>query len=121
MLVVIENGYGKRIRVSEIRRTKPGAVGVKVSKVPVAAALVVEADDDLLIATALGKIERVTVAPIPIGRRPNRKRGAISKGVRIVRLEPGGRVAQVASTRGVETASAARGGPGPTGRLGEGR
>ena len=89
MLVVIENGYGKRIRVSEIRRTKPGAVGVKVSKVPVAAALVVEADDDLLIATALGKIERVTVAPIPIGRRPNRKRGAISKGVRIVRLEPG--------------------------------
>ena len=29
MLVVIENGYGKRIRVSEIRRTKPGAVGVK--------------------------------------------------------------------------------------------
>jgi DNA gyrase/topoisomerase IV subunit A len=60
LLVVTEDGYGKRIPVDEIVRTKGrDTVGVKVSNHPIPAALVVDRlDSDVVIATKAAKIER---------------------------------------------------------------
>jgi tRNA A37 threonylcarbamoyladenosine synthetase subunit TsaC/SUA5/YrdC len=66
-LVVTEDGYGKRIPVDEIVRTKGrDTVGVKVSNHPIPAALVVDRlDSDVVIATKAAKIERLSLASIP--------------------------------------------------------
>jgi len=103
VLVVSEDGYGKRVPVDEIRRTKGRNVtGVNLSRVPIAAALVVDrTDGEVVLMTANGKIQRIRVGDVPTRRRSDPKSGRISKGARIMRLDAGDRVATAALT-GVE-------------------
>jgi DNA gyrase/topoisomerase IV subunit A len=120
LLVVTEDGYAKRIPVSEIRRTKGrGTQGVKVSSSPVAFSAVVEEDDELVLASERGKIERVAVASIPTRRREVRPGGRLSKGVPVMTLADGDQLAAGAVTRvaekDVQTAPAA---DWPAGRVG---
>lgn len=98
LLIVTEDGYGKRVAIDEIRCTQGrNSKGVNVSRVPVAAALVVDnTDAEAVIATANGKVERVRVGDVPTRRRSDPSSGRISKGVSVIRLDPGDRVASVA-------------------------
>jgi hypothetical protein len=97
LLVVTEGGYAKRIAVDDVRRTKRlGGLGVGVSRAPLVAALVVGEDGELLLASARGKVQRVAVASIPTRRRGT---GA-SRGVRIMRCDPGDTIATGALAAG---------------------
>jgi DNA gyrase subunit A len=97
LLVITEDGYGKRVAVDEIRHTRRDAVGVKISRVSIAFAQVVDdANAELVIATAHGKIQRLRVGDVPTRRRRDQSSSRISKGVRIMRLEPNDRVATAA-------------------------
>lgn len=108
LLVVTEDGYGKRIPMGDIpRQRNRGARGVKVSSAPLAAAFVLSPGlDGLVIATAKGKVERIAVSDVPIRRRKAVKNGKFSKGVSVIGLDPGDVVAGV-----VQTPSAAQADP----------
>jgi hypothetical protein len=103
LLLVTEDGYGKRISSTDIRRTNRGTQGVRVSRRPVAIAIVVEADgseatdtdSDLLISTTSGKVQRISIADVPIKCRTYSTNGprGIPTGARITRLRDGDRVA----------------------------
>ena len=105
LLVITKDGYGKRVAVNEIRRTRRDAVGVKMSKVPVAFAEVVDdTNAELVLASLKGKIQRLRVGDIPTRRRIDRSSGRISKGARIMRLNSDDRVATGALVYPVEAA-----------------
>ena len=121
LLLVTEDGFGRRVAVDDVRRTKGrNAVGVNISRVPVAAALVVDSTDaEVVIATANGKVERLRVGDVPTRRRSDPNTGRMSKGLRVIRLEPGDRVASVALSTPVEMPPpATNGGPWVGGRVG---
>jgi DNA gyrase subunit A len=91
MLSISENGFGKRTPLKDYRLTRRGGKGVINMKTSarngmVVSVLAVEADSDLMIITQDGKIIRLESAEI-------RKAGRSTQGVRLVRLEPGDRVA----------------------------
>jgi DNA gyrase subunit A len=94
LLVVCENGYGKRTPFSEFkvqRRGGKGVIGIKSSKRngPVVAALSVAEGDDIIVLTAQGKMICTPVSQIrTIGRN--------TQGVRIMSLAEGDRVVDVA-------------------------
>jgi hypothetical protein len=68
--------------------------GVKISTVPVAAAIWIDGGDgDVVIATTRGKIERVAISSIPVRRRRVTSAGRVARGVCVVRLSEGDRVA----------------------------
>jgi DNA gyrase/topoisomerase IV subunit A len=98
LLVITEDGYGKRVPITDIRRTHRGARGVHLSSVPVAAALMVRGHEHIVIATATGKLERVAVEEAPIRRRRVLPGGTLAKGARLVRLAKGDRVTTAALT-----------------------
>jgi DNA gyrase subunit A len=111
LLVITEDGYGKRVAVDEIRRTRRNPQGVKLSAVPVAFAEVVnDTNAELILASANGKIQRLRVGDIPTRRRTanDRHRRYPPKGVRVMRLDPGDRVAAgaVVSIPGVDPVAA---------------
>jgi hypothetical protein len=95
LLVVTTDGYGKRLPVREITKQRHrGGMGVKVSSAPVAATIVVTgAKGDLVLMSAVGKVERIAVADVPVRHRHVRAGGTLPKGVRIMRLDPGDEVA----------------------------
>jgi len=89
LLVLTDTGYAKRLAVAEIPRTKRGREGVRVSFEALAAAVIVTAADEVVIATRAGMIERVAAVDVPVmGRR--------ARGVRVIGLGPGDGVAKVA-------------------------
>ena len=97
LLIVTEDGYGKRVAVDEVRRTARDTIGVNVSKSEIAAAVVVSADvGDVVIASAGGVVQRVAVSSIPLRRRSNPSTGAVSRGARVMALDTGDKVATVA-------------------------
>ncbi len=95
LLVVSENGYGKRSNVPDYRITRRGGKGViavktteKIGKL-VSIRCVYETED-LMIITSNGLIIRLPIKTIPIiGRN--------TQGVRLIRLNPGDKVADVAA------------------------
>lgn len=89
LLLVTTTGYAKRLPVADIPLTKRGREGVRVSFEALAAAVVVRATDEVVIATRGGMIERVAAADVPVMDR--RARGA-----RVIGLGPGDVVAKVA-------------------------
>jgi hypothetical protein len=93
LLVVTEDGFAKRLPVAELPPRRRAAKGVCVSSVPLAAALEVGAGDEVVLASALGKVERVAVTEVPLRRRRVLSAGQMSKGVRVMRLPAGARVA----------------------------
>ena len=85
LLVVTENGYGKRTNVSEYRKTKRGAMGVKTitltdRKGGLAGALVVREHEELVFISSRGMVQRTSVRGI-------NRYGRASQGVRLMNLK----------------------------------
>ena len=94
LLVVTENGYGKRTGIDEYRLTSRGAKGVKTinfteSKGLLAAALVVKEHQDLVFISQNGIVQRTGVRGI-------NRYGRTSQGVRVMKLRDGDEVSAVA-------------------------
>jgi DNA gyrase subunit A len=93
LLTVLENGYGKRTKVQEYRKTRRGSQGVvttnmKIAKSPVVGVFEVSAGDELLVTTVGGVVIRCPVEEI-------RETGRSAKGVRIQRLGEGDHVTAI--------------------------
>ena len=97
LLLVTVDGYGKRIPVRDIpRQANRGAMGVTVSKVPLAAALIVDdSTPELVLMSKAGMFERIATASVPVRRRRN----YASHGVALMRLKPGDEIASVVAPR----------------------
>jgi DNA gyrase subunit A len=94
LLVVTENGYGKRTAISEYRKTKRGAKGVGTIKLTeakgaLAGALVVREHQDLVFISQNGMVQRTGVRGI-------NRYGRTSQGVRVMNLREGDVVSAVA-------------------------
>jgi len=105
LLVVTENGYGKRTGIDEYRLTSRGAKGVKTiafteSKGLLAAALVVKEHQDLVFISQNGIVQRTGVRGI-------NRYGRTSQGVRVMKLRDGDEVSAVALVVESEAQSAA--------------
>ena len=102
LLVVTDDGYGKRIPLATIRRMGRGTTGVAVSSVPVAFSAVVAELGELVLASACGKIERISVAEIPVRTRKSQRGRGQSKGARLIALDDADRVTAGALTSAYE-------------------
>jgi DNA gyrase subunit A len=94
VLVVSEQGYGKRSDIDEYRKTNRGAKGVKTINITektgnLVAIKVVEEHDDLMIITRSGLTIRMGVEDISV-------QGRATQGVRLIRLEEEDEIASVA-------------------------
>ena len=94
MLVVTENGFGKRTPVSEYRKTSRGAKGVQTIKFSekrggLAAALVVRPHQELVFISQEGMVQRTTVRGI-------RQTGRAAQGVTLMNTREEDRVSAVA-------------------------
>ena len=94
LLVVTENGYGKRTAIDEYRLTSRGAKGVKTinfteAKGLLAAALVVKEHQELVFISQNGIVQRTGVRGI-------NRYGRASQGVRVMKLREGDEVSAVA-------------------------
>ncbi|HWT23350.1 MAG TPA: DNA gyrase subunit A [Solirubrobacteraceae bacterium] len=107
LLVVTENGYGKRTSIDEYRKTSRGAKGVKTiqqteAKGALAGALVVREHQELVFISRDGMVQRISV------RGVNRY-GRASQGVRLMNLRADDVVSAVALV--VESEAAATSAP----------
>lgn len=94
ILVVTENGYGKRTEVEEYRQQNRGGKGVKTLQITdkngvLAKLLSVGGDEDLIITTTKGMIIRVPIEQIAVSKRS-------TIGVRLITLNEGHKVATIA-------------------------
>jgi DNA gyrase subunit A len=94
LLVVTENGYGKRTKIDQYRKTSRGAKGVKTiglteAKGALAGALVVRPHQELVFISEGGMVQRTGVRPIS-------QQGRSATGVRVMNLKDGDRVSAVA-------------------------
>jgi DNA gyrase subunit A len=98
LLVVTENGYGKRTSISEYRKTKRGAKGVGTIKLTeakgaLAGALVVREHQELVFISVGGMVQRTGVRGIS-------RYGRLSQGVRVMNMKAEDRVSAVALVEG---------------------
>src|SRR4051812_16356956 len=105
LLVVTENGYGKRTSIDEYRLTSRGAKGVKTiafteAKGLLAGALVVREHQDLVFISQNGMVQRTGVRGI-------NRYGRSSQGVRVMNLREGDVVSAVALVVESDTPTAA--------------
>ena len=94
LLVVTENGYGKRTRIDQYRKTARGAKGVKTiglteNKGALGGALVVRGHQELVFISQEGMVQRVAARDIS-------QQGRSATGVRVMNLREGDRVSAVA-------------------------
>ncbi|MCU0317389.1 MAG: DNA gyrase subunit A [Fimbriimonadaceae bacterium] len=94
LLVVGENGYGKRTELAEYRLQGRGGSGILTMNVTektgkIVSAEVVEADDRLIVLTTLGQGIRVKVKEIRLVKR-------VAQGVKLINLKSGDTVASIA-------------------------
>ncbi len=94
LVIISENGFGKRMRLSEFAvkgRRGQGVIGMLVNEKigPVAAALVVRPEEQLMISTAAGVAVRIAANGVTLRRRA-------SGGVRVMNVAPGDRVVSLA-------------------------
>ncbi len=97
LLLVTENGFGKRTPLAEFPRQGrggKGVLGIKVNEKTgrVAAIRAVQDDDEVLITTELGKIIRIAASDVRIV-------GRYALGVKVIDLEPGDRVVSIVTQR----------------------
>jgi DNA gyrase subunit A len=105
VLVVTENGFGKRTPVSEYRKTSRGAKGVQTIKFSerrggLAAALVVRPHQELVFISQEGMVQRTGVRGI-------RKTGRAAQGVTVMNVREDDRVSAVALVVESEASTAA--------------
>jgi len=94
LLIVMENGYGKRTEISQYRIQGRGGSGIKTAKItsktgPVIMSFIVEDvkdEEDLIVISRKGQVIRTSVKSISLLSRA-------TQGVRIMRLEEGDKVA----------------------------
>ncbi|MBI1866324.1 MAG: DNA gyrase subunit A [Candidatus Staskawiczbacteria bacterium] len=94
LLVVMENGYGKRTEVSQYRLQGRGGSGIKTAKItsktgPIVLSSILEdiaEGEDLIVISQKGQVIRTSVKSISL-------LGRATQGVRIMRLEAGDKVA----------------------------
>jgi DNA gyrase subunit A len=91
LLIVTENGYGKRTVIKDYRLQKRGGSGIKTGKVTpktglVVAAKVLSDEEDLIVISQKGQVIRTVIGSIP-------KLSRATQGVRIMKLDQGDRVA----------------------------
>ncbi len=94
ILVVTENGYGKRTSVDEYRQQNRGGKGVKTLNITekngqLTKMRSVIGDEDLIITTTKGMIIRVPIEQIATSKRA-------TQGVRLIKLNEGHKVATIA-------------------------
>lgn len=95
LLVVMDNGYGKRTNVKEYRLQGRGGSGIKTAKTTpktgdlIAAQILTGKEEDLIVISKKAQVIRTPVAMIP-------KLSRATQGVRIMRLEEGDKVASAA-------------------------
>src|SRR5579859_1752534 len=94
LLVVTKNGYGKRTRIDQYRKTSRGAKGVMTiklteSKGALAGALVVREHQELVFISQEGKVQRTGVRGIS-------QQGRAATGVRVMNIREDDRVSAVA-------------------------
>jgi DNA gyrase subunit A len=95
LLVVMENGYGKRTKVDQFATHARGGVGIKAGMVTAKTGRTVDVraiesiDDDLVIISTSGQIIRLGLKDISLI-------GRATQGVRIMRMKDGDKVASVA-------------------------
>jgi DNA gyrase subunit A len=105
LLVVTENGYGKRTQVDEYRKTNRGAKGVKTiqqteAKGRLAGALVVRDHHQLVFISQNGMVQRIAVRDIrPLGRN--------AQGFRLMNIREDDKVSAVALVMEEEASTAA--------------
>src|SRR3954463_7467698 len=105
LLVVTENGYGKRTPIPDYPRKNRGAMGVKTitlteKKGGLAGALIVQERDELVFISQTGMVQRTSVKGISSQGRP-------AQGVRLMNLREDDVVSAVALVRESEAATAA--------------
>ena len=92
LLVVMENGYGKRTEIGEYRLQGRGGSGIKTANITpktgqiVFSRLLMGEEEDLIVISRKGQVIRTALNTIP-------KLGRSTQGVRIMRLESGDKVA----------------------------
>ncbi|MFH1451480.1 MAG: DNA gyrase C-terminal beta-propeller domain-containing protein, partial [bacterium] len=92
LLVVMENGYGKRTDAKEYRLQGRGGSGVKTASINskngeiVASWLLAGGEEELIVISQKGHVIRTNISSIPI-------LGRATQGVRIMRIEEGDKVA----------------------------
>ncbi len=92
LLVVTENGYGKRTDLKEYRMQKRGGSGIKTAKTTektgllVASQILTGIEEDLIVISQKGQVIRTKISQIP-------KLGRSTQGVRIMKLETADKVA----------------------------
>ncbi|KAB8038825.1 DNA gyrase subunit A [Silvanigrella paludirubra] len=84
LLVVTENGYGKRSKLEEYRKTSRGAKGVKTIKISerngkVITMISVSEDSDIMFTTNTGRVLRISVSSL-------RVMGRVTQGVCLMRI-----------------------------------
>jgi len=95
MLVIMENGYGKRTKVDQFATHARGGVGIKAGAVTaktgktVDVRAITDTTDDLVIVSIQGQVIRLALAGISLI-------GRATQGVRIMRMKDGDKVASVA-------------------------
>ena len=93
LLVVTENGYGKKTTMDEYRETKRGSKGVKTLNITEKNGRIVgfkstDNEKDLMIITENGIIIRMSVDAIS-------QMGRVTKGVRLINLKENNKVASI--------------------------
>ena len=93
MVMVTENGYGKKTEVSEFRETKKGSKGVKALNITdkngkIIAFKIINGDNDILIVTDEGIVIRLSVDSISQLSR-------VTQGVRLINLKKSNKVAAI--------------------------
>ncbi len=92
LLIVTENGYGKRTALKEYRLQGRGGAGIKTANVTdktgniVASKVLSGGEEDLIVISQKGQVIRTEISQIP-------KLSRSTQGVRIMKLEPGDKIA----------------------------
>ncbi len=95
LLVVTENGYGKRTDLEEYRLQGRGGSGIKTAKITsktgeiVSCQLLSAKEEDLIVISQKGHVIKIKISQIA-------KISRVTQGVRIIKLEKGDKVASVA-------------------------
>ena len=95
LLVITENGYGKRTEISQYRLQSRGGSGIKTSQVSsktgdlIAAKVLSSEIEDLIAISQKGQVIRAKISQIP-------KLSRSTQGVRLMRLEQGDKIASTA-------------------------
>jgi DNA gyrase subunit A len=94
LMIVTENGYGKRTELKEFKAQKRGGMGIKAAKVnkktgDITSFKVLRGEEDLIVISRKGHVIRTKIGSIS-------KLGRATQGVRIMRMAEGDKIASAA-------------------------